>query len=446
MIVTDYQSQSRSGTVYLITLLVVLVVASIAVVMADGAQHRLRGQSTAIAEQKCRQAAMGVIRAVVNDLNSSLKAGALPGLVTVTPAGETVGDCSVVILGRDPDGKKMVYDVIREAGKVDLNNSDTPVLMAVPGMTDQIAAAIIDWRDPDDVVQDIGAEASDAAYTGASVPYAPRNDLFQTIDELRLVRGVTDSLFFGEDANHNGRLDPGEDHNGDGLLTLGFRDLMSIDNREPALTYDGQARIPIPLTLDAMSLGQIRLRMEYYFGEARTNALLDQIPPDQGNLSRLLFLKILPLTNAEILPMWGNIIGNEGRTGLIDAWSVPESILRNLVSAEITNAIITARPATFPPNPAWLIKALTRKQVEEAGKYLTCGSYEFRVDVLAVERTGAGWQRFEARAICSNGIPYLSQLRNSTNAGWPFPWISPRELRQQVSQNDLLTLLTTERN
>ena len=438
-------SPSRAGTVYLITLLVVLVVAIIAVVMADGAQHRLRVQDTAIAEQQCRQAAIGVMRAAVNDLASSQAAGVLPGLVSVTSTGETVGNCAVVVLGRDPYGQKMVYDLIREAGKIDASNAALPVLMAIPGMTDEVAAAIMDWRDVDEeVYNDIGAEAPDAAYQGAPVPYAPRNGPFQTADELRLVRGVTDNLFFGEDANHNGRLDPGEDRDGNGQLTLGLRDLMSVDNREPATNIDGEERIEI--VSDPRRMRQPQARLIGLFGEERGNILAEQMRNGAPFANRLDFVNALTLSDDEILVVWNNFKGAEGRLGLIDAWSVPESILRNLVSSEIANAILAARPATFTPNPAWLVRALNRAQTREAGAYLTSGSYQFRADIIAVENSGAGWHRLEARIDCSNGTPYLSQLRSTNSAGWPFPWISPQQLRRQVSENDLLTLLTTERN
>ncbi len=438
-------SPARAGTVYLITLLVVLVVAVIAVVMADGAQHRLRVQDTAIAEQQCRQAAIGVMRAAVNDLASSQAAGVLPGLVSVTSIGETVGNCAVVMLGRDPYGQKMVYDLVREAGKIDASNAPFPVLMAIPGMTDEVAAAIIDWRDEDEeVYNDIGAEAPDAAYQGAPVPYAPRNGPFQTVDELRLIRGVTDHLFFGEDANHNGRLDPSEDRDGNGQLTLGLRDLMSVDNREPATNIDGEERIEI--VSDPRRMRQPQARLIGLFGEERGNILTEQMRNGAPFANRLDFVNALTLSDDEILVVWNNFKGAEGRLGLIDAWSVPETILRNLVSAEIANAILAARPATFTPNPAWLVRALNRAQTREAGAYLTSGSYQFRADIIAVENSGAGWHRLEARIDCSNGTPYLSQLRSTNAAGWPFPWISPQQLRQQASENDLLTLLTTERN
>ncbi len=442
---TSASTWSRTGTVYLLTLLVVLVVASIAVVMADGVQYRLRMQNRQIADAQCRQAAMGVLRALVNDVSSSQIAGVLPGIVTVTPQGEEVGDCIVLVLGRDPRGEKLFYNLIPEAGRVDITNAPLPVLMSIPGVSEEVAAAIIDWRDDDEEpYNNIGAEASDAAYQGARVPYGPRNAPFQTVDELRLVRGVDDSLFFGEDINQNGRLDPGEDRDGNGQLTLGLRDSVSIDSREPATTAEGEDRTPIGN--GRRELLTMRNRLRGLFGEERGDQLTVEMNEKAPFSNRLHFVNSLSLTEDETLVVWNNFVGAEGRLGLLDAWSVPEPILRNLVSAEIANAILGARPASFTPNPSWLVKALSPDQAKEAGNYLTSGSFQFRADIIAVAKDGSSWQRYEARIDCAIGTPYVSQFRNANAAGWPFPWVSPQKIRQLAASNDLKTVLTTERN
>jgi Type II secretion system (T2SS), protein K len=435
-------SLSQRGSVYLITLLAVLVVSGIAVIMADGVGHQARVQRMSLAEVQCRNAAHGILRAVVNDLTNSQTSGVLPGLVTVTAQGESIGNCAVLLLGRGGEGgQRLSYELIRENGKIDVNNAALPVLLAAPGMTSDIAAAIMDWRDIDSEISDNGgAESTDSTYQNAAVPYAPRNGLFQTLDEVRLVRGVTDALFFGEDNNSNGRLDVGEDRNGDGQLTLGFRDVLCIDSREPAIAPNGtDERTPIT------SNRQLRARLIGILGEERGTIIADQARQAGPFANRLDFMTALDFTDDEMLAIWPQIIGPEGRLGLIDAWSVDETVLRHLVSAEIANAILAARPATFSPNPAWLINALTRAQAKEAGQYFTCGSYQFRADIIAVEKSGAGWFRVQARIDCAIGSPYVTQLRTARYAGWPFPWISPPQLRQQALSADIITLLTTER-
>ena len=61
------------------------------------------------------------------------------------------------------------------------------------GEADRLAQAIADWRDPDDLHRARGAEQD--AYLAAGAPAVPRNGPFQTLAELRLVRGMTDDLY-----------------------------------------------------------------------------------------------------------------------------------------------------------------------------------------------------------------------------------------------------------
>jgi type II secretory pathway component PulK len=82
------------------------------------------------------------------------------------------------------------------------------LLMTLPGMTMDVADAILDWIDEDDVPREFGVESE--YYTTLSPPYAPRNGPLITVEELLLVRGVTPQLLFGMDQNRNGVVDPHE--------------------------------------------------------------------------------------------------------------------------------------------------------------------------------------------------------------------------------------------
>lgn len=83
------------------------------------------------------------------------------------------------------------------------------LLMALPGMTEDVADAILDFVDEDDEPREYGAERD--YYMSLSTPYAPINGPLQSIEQLLLVRGVTPDLLFGLDQNRNGVLDPAEE-------------------------------------------------------------------------------------------------------------------------------------------------------------------------------------------------------------------------------------------
>jgi general secretion pathway protein K len=87
-----------------------------------------------------------------------------------------------------------------EHTKVDLNYADANLLSilfraggADPDTAQALAAAVEDWRDGDDLVHVNGAERG--AYEEAGLKYGPANAFFESVDELRLVRGVTEPLF-----------------------------------------------------------------------------------------------------------------------------------------------------------------------------------------------------------------------------------------------------------
>ncbi len=122
------------------------------------------------------------------------------------------------------------------------------MLMALPGMTDAIADAILDWIDADSTPRPQGAEAD---YYAALTPgYAPRNGPPATIEELLLVRGVTPQLLFGLDAAGMAGGGAGVDNNAiegvdnsDGSMNHGWAAYLTVYSRESTLRADGTPKI-----------------------------------------------------------------------------------------------------------------------------------------------------------------------------------------------------------
>lgn len=118
--------------------------------------------------------------------------------------------------------------VIDEASKLNINTATKEQLMGLPNMVEEIADAIIDWRDTDDTASGAGVESG--YYESLPYGYMARNGPFRTIRELLLVKDVTDELFYGEDTNLNGRLDYNENDgdmspphdDADGILDVGW--------------------------------------------------------------------------------------------------------------------------------------------------------------------------------------------------------------------------------
>jgi len=118
--------------------------------------------------------------------------------------------------------------VIDESSKLNINTATKEQLLGLPDMVEEIADAIIDWRDSDDMPSGLGVESG--YYEGLTYGYRARNGPFRTLRELLLVKDVTEEFFYREDTNLNGRLDynerdgqaspPADD--GDNVLDVGW--------------------------------------------------------------------------------------------------------------------------------------------------------------------------------------------------------------------------------
>jgi general secretion pathway protein K len=87
-----------------------------------------------------------------------------------------------------------------EVSKIDLNQAPEPVLVALfvsdgvdPGTAQSLAAAIADFRDPDNFSRLRGAEEAD--YQAAGLAWGPKNMPFQALEELQEVFGMTTDTY-----------------------------------------------------------------------------------------------------------------------------------------------------------------------------------------------------------------------------------------------------------
>ena len=153
------------------------------------------------------------------------------------------------------------YGLERESGKLDLRTvldwelrrpgAGRKALLALPGMTESIADAILDWMDADRVPRPSGAEED--YYGTLNPPYSPRNGIPDSLEELLLVKGVTRSLLFGQDANQNHHLDLDEisttrgteSRDSNGEQQGPWSEMLTLFSGERNLTRDGRPRIEL---------------------------------------------------------------------------------------------------------------------------------------------------------------------------------------------------------
>jgi len=128
-------------------------------------------------------------------------------------------------------GKTGTYDVqvIDEDGKIDLNGANRDVLSrllyAIDVERDQreeIVDSILDWRDPDDKHSLSGAE--DDYYEDLDPPYEAKDGAFDSVEELLLVKGVTEDVYWG--------------HGGEEGFVAGLVDLVTVYQTQPAININ----------------------------------------------------------------------------------------------------------------------------------------------------------------------------------------------------------------
>jgi general secretion pathway protein K len=87
-----------------------------------------------------------------------------------------------------------------ESGKININRVNADFLTELffqQGVDEraalELADAVVDWRDGDDVPGEFGAEI--AEYDAAGYPYGPTNQAFQTVAEIQQVIGMTQAMY-----------------------------------------------------------------------------------------------------------------------------------------------------------------------------------------------------------------------------------------------------------
>ncbi|MFH0840245.1 MAG: hypothetical protein V1883_04435 [Candidatus Omnitrophota bacterium] len=88
-----------------------------------------------------------------------------------------------------------LYGAIDEGGKININEAGGDILANLPGFSTDIAAAVADWRDEDDLSNPSGAEGD--YYEGLDAPYECKDGRFSVPEELMLVKGVTREIYDG---------------------------------------------------------------------------------------------------------------------------------------------------------------------------------------------------------------------------------------------------------
>lgn len=361
------------------------------------------------------------------------------------------GEFSVLHRAAADDGGDVLFGVSDEESRLNVNYTTADELTRLEDMTPDIAAAIMDWRDEDNVVTPGGAEAE--YYLSLQPPYLPRNGPLQTIRELLMVRGVTPDLLYGADRHQDGMLNDGGQAGSrqvTGPYDTGWAGLMTVDSSVANLDAAGQDRVNVQ-TADERSLTGVRgitadiaRSIIAYRAQNRFNSIADlldvtaaqnqnqstastaagntqaqsgapqgQETQNQPTSNRSGSKVISPDLLMDIADQLTTQTGSANLPGLININTAGVEVLQCLpgMTRELAEAIASSRRSNgFFPNIAWLLKipGLSQDVFKQVAPRVCVRSETFRI--LSEGRIKSSGARQRIQEIVHVGLYDLDTL------------------------------------
>jgi DNA uptake protein ComE-like DNA-binding protein len=419
---------AQRGSVLVLTLWLAAGLSVGALLAGHVAVLRYRGHAYQGAVVRAEHATDAGMCYVEQLLTALVEAGQMPDPEDYAAADLWIGECRLWLLGRsaDKDASEPVFALQDEAGKLNLNTATREMLEALPGMTPELAAAIIDWRDPDDEISADGAESE--TYLARDPPSMAKNAPFESVDEVRLLNGADARLLTGRDRNRNTLVEPWEEELAQStqerfqeVPDLGLLDLFTVHSREPDTSATGQARTD--LNGDARAVRQV---LQELFGE-RGEAMAAAAGLGSARLGSVLeFCVRARATDTEATGLFDRFTVSTAQGAVVGRVNINTASVAVLAclpgvgedGAERLSAYREQNTATLT-TPIWLARALGDEAAIAAGPYVTSRTYQVAADLVAVAPFGHAFRRTRTVFDLTTGKPVVVSRRDLTHLGWP---------------------------
>lgn len=426
---TSNAPRRAQGAVLILVLWIAFGLVVLAIHFADSMRFELRAADNRTAAVAAEQAAEAAARYVKQVLQNQETNGILPDRTAYLSQEVAVGDAAFWLIGR-PDEQdplnQIVFALVDESSKLNLNTATSAMLQSLPlpNMTEQIADAIVDWRDADEDPGQDGAE--NEVYARLNPARTCKNARFETVEELRLVYGIELTDLYGEDVNRNGLLDPNEDDgdltwppdNRDGRLDPGLLEYVTVYSRQPNTQADGSAKTSVN------NRQQLQTLFQSTFDQDRAQQLMAGYPQTPRFNSVLAYYASSQLTDAEFRQVENQITATNAAVteGLVNINTASEAVLECIPGIGTTNApTIVAYRQSNPDeldSLAWVKEVLSTAAMTQAGPYVTGKTYQFTADVAAVGRHNRGFRRIRYVFDTSEAEPKVVERQDLTHLGW----------------------------
>jgi len=451
----------QRGSVLVIVLWIAFGLVSLALYFANSMNFELRASDNRVCAQAADQAIDGAERYINYLLTTQIANGSngcFPILSDYQCRQVPVGDAHFWLIGRDTNNPvgpgQMCFGLVDEASKINLNmgasnsfyTSDqfSNQIIWLPRMTANLTQAILDW------VNTNGNGPTATYYSMQQPAYQCKCDLFESVDELRLLYGADMDTLVGEDVNRNGILDPNEtDENQNNMLDPGVLEYFTVYTREPNTNGDGSSKINVS-TLSTTPNGLISTLQTNFPGKA---ADIIRLLAQGGSTNRSPLLRNFksPLqfymqvqslvTSTEFALIATNLTASSSATidGRVNVNTASAIVLACLLGGDTGAAqqLVSYRQS----NPssltsiAWITDALGQSYPDAlttlgSGDYITTQSYQYTADIAALGPYGRGYRRVKFIFDTSSGTPKIVYRQDLTHLGWA--------LGKEVRQNLLL--------
>lgn len=457
----------RRGTIFVVSMWVVIILAGLVVVFARSMRveavasgNRLSNVEAASVEHAAEQWLLCQVDGTMGDAVS----------MTAIPAQAIqVGNGYFWLISPNPDDDQHYgFGIQDESAKINLNVATDAMLVNVPDSTQEIADAIVTWRNPGGSLT--GQAGGSGYYESLPEPYDNKSNNFETVEELLLLQNtqngaqtVTKDILFGSDLNRDGVIDAGESQAAGGAQgaaaqsfsnaggyndTRGMYNFLTCYTSQPATAPDGSALINVN---DAASRSKLQTLMLQTLSQSRVTQVLSQVagtgtqrvfssigswytasglqPQEFGPIaSYLTAARSSSATQTNLLN-----VNTASRQALMCLPNLQESDADAIVSSRASNAggittggtgITMGSSNSTAPNGdlSWLFQAVSNPTTL-AGilPYVTYRSFQYSADIVAVSGDGRSFRRVRIVVDATNSPPVIVYRRDLTGYGWPLP-------------------------
>ena len=435
--------RAERGSVLIIVLWIVIGLVGITLYFANAMTLEYRAADNRMSGLAADQAIEGAARYVGYALVNYATNGLMPTNALFSCTAVPVGDSYFWIIGRDPATTAATephFGLIDEASKLNLNRANTNILSYLPNMTEDLAGAIVDWRSTN--------SSGTYGLNYGTLGYQDKNAPFESVEELRLVYGVTIGLLIGDDLNRNGVLD-GNEKSGIGgtMQTAGLLDYTTIYTREPNVHPDGSSLTNVNNFNSADEMATFFQSAGANSDETMVTTVYNSIkgnqnarPPVTGVPCRSIldfYLRCMSngLSTDDVAKFYNNITTTTNTTtsGRVNVNTASEDVLTALImganldqsTAESAAQSLVAYRGSNPDSltsPAWIVTALGQSSPVPAAlaahDWTTTKSFQFTADIAAVGPLGRGYRRVKFVFDITDGTPKIIYRQDLSRFGW----------------------------